>query len=491
MMKKTIEILAPCGDEESFFASINNGADAIYLGLGDFNARAKSTFFTTENLRKYVRIAHLFNVKVYITTNTILLDEEIDSFIHFAKECVKAKVDAFIIQDLAVAEIFKQCFTDVVLHASTQLGIHNVAGAKMAKSLGFSRVVLSRESKLDDILAIKKETNIEIEYFVQGALCVSFSGNCYLSEHELGKSGNRGKCAQLCRLPYTAMIDNKVVGSGYLLSARDLCLIENLAILKKANVDSLKIEGRLRRAGYVAQCVKSYKSALENLNTKFDLNKEKHDLKKVFSRGDFLTRAYLDEGTPDNVINPHIQNHLGIEIGKVVKTQPFKDLTKIWINSSHAIHSNDGLKLLDGETEMGSLGVGNVEKINQDTFVIYSKTKVKPNYRVFLTLDSENEKALTSHTRKLAIDAIVLAKENSKLALTFKFNDCTCTAISEYICPPAASNPTSFDELYNQVSKLNDTNFVLNSFDGDIENVFIPKSIINQLRRDCAQNLED
>ncbi len=484
-----MEILAPCGDEESFFAAVNNGADAIYLGLGDFNARAKSTFFTRDNIRDYVKLAHLFGVKVYVTTNTILLDNEISSFLEFAKICVDSKVDAFIIQDLAVAKIFKENFKNVVMHASTQMGIHNVSGAKIAKELGFTRVVLSRETKLDDIMAIKRETGLEIEYFVQGALCVSFSGNCYLSEFELGKSGNRGKCAQLCRLPYTAIQNGKVLGSGYLLSARDLCLIENLDKLQKAEVDSLKIEGRLRRAGYVAQCVQSYRKALDNVD--FNLKQEKLNLKKVFSRGEFNNLAYLEKGTPNNIINPQIQNHLGIEIGKVIKTQPFKELTKIWISSSTPIHSGDGLKFLFNDKEQCSLGVGNVERVATNEYVIYSKAPVQKGFNVFLTLDSEHEKELNNVARKLKIDVVITAKQNLPLAVSLKCGEIFSKLESDYICPKATSSPTSSEELTTQFSKLNDTNFELGKLKIDTFDVFIPKSVINKLRRDAISKLQD
>ena len=406
--------------------------------------------------------------------------------------CVEAKVDAFIIQDLAVAAIIKENFSNVVMHASTQMGIHNTWGAIIAKSLGFTRVVLSREVKLSDIKNIKKATGLEIEYFVQGALCVAFSGNCYLSATELDKSGNRGKCAQLCRLPYTATLDNKLVGSGYLLSARDLCLIDNLKELEEAGVDSLKIEGRLRRAGYVAQCVQSYKKALLSLSQgkPFDSTLEKHELAKVFSRGEYNERAYLDCGVPQNVINPLVQNHLGIKIGHVIKTAPFKDLTKIWLRSSHPIHAGDGLKFWDNG-EKASLGVGNVEKISSNEYVIYSKTKVLPNYEVYLTLDSEHENKMLTNQKKLPIEAKIIAKVDAPLELTLTCACSTITRSSNYICPQATSTPTSKEELINQINKLNDTAFTLNDIDAIVENVFIPKSIINQLRRETVLALTE
>ena len=290
------EILAPAGDAQSFYAALNAGADAIYLGLTDFSARKSAENFTLSNLSQFTDRAHLFGVKVYITINTLVTDDEMPRFLDLVKTCVLAKADAFIVQDFGCAYLLKNLFPNIELHASTQMGIHNVDGARFAKSLGFSRVVLSREATLQDIIQIKQETGLEIEYFVQGALCVAFSGNCYFSALEHNQSGNRGKCLQLCRLPYTAYLDNKNVGSGYLLSARDLCLMPNIEELINAGVDSFKIEGRLRRAGYVAQSVASYRSAIDSLsqNKQFDLNSEIDKLKRVFSRGEFNYSAYLN-----------------------------------------------------------------------------------------------------------------------------------------------------------------------------------------------------
>lgn len=493
-----MEILAPCGDGESFFAAINNGADAIYLGLGDFNARAKSTFFTTDNIREYIKIAHIFGVKVYITTNTLLKNEEIPAFMEFARKCVSARADAFIVQDFAVAKILREAFDNVEIHASTQMGINNVAGALLAKKLGFTRIVLARETKLDDIIAIKKATGLEIEYFVQGALCVSYSGNCYFSQYEFGKSGNRGECMQLCRLPYSAFIDNKKIGDGYLLSPRDLSLIENLKTLQDAGVDSLKIEGRLRRAGYVAQSVLSYRkvvNALEN-SQKIDINNEKIALKKVFSRGEFNTRAYLDVGVPDNIINPKIQNHLGIEIGTVLSTETFKDLYRVKLKTNIEIHSGDGLKFLDeGGKEYASLGVGNVEKISGNLYWIYTKNKLKTGSKIYRTVDAENENKLLNNTRKIEVFANVFARMDKPLKIEFYLykngEKISAEIETNYICPKAQNSPTNKEEINTQISKLNDTYFVLSNTKIEVQNVFIPKSVLNQARRDCVALLQE
>ena len=249
---KTVELLAPSGNEEALFAAINNGADAVYLGLSSFNARIKADNFNTDNIRKITHFAHLFGVKVYITVNTIIKNNEVNEFLNMIDECVNAKVDAFIIQDYGVAYLLKSRYKDIVMHASTQLGIHNLSGALVAQKLGFKRIILSRETTLEDIKNIKQNTDLEIEYFIQGALCVSFSGNCYMSSLISGLSGNRGKCQQYCRKKYAAMLNDEFISKEYHLSTKDLCLIKRLRDLVDAGVCSFKIEGRLRHVGYVS-----------------------------------------------------------------------------------------------------------------------------------------------------------------------------------------------------------------------------------------------
>ena len=194
-----VEILAPVGSIESLYTAIAHGANAVYLGLPKFQARAKAQDFTYENLQSYVAFAHAFNVKVYLTLNTLVTNEEWPELLQTIDIAMQAGIDAFILQDLGVAYTIKTRYPQAVLHASTQMGINNVYGAKIAEKLGFQRVVLARETTLEDIRAIKEQTQLEIEYFVQGALCVAYSGNCYLSSLTNGCSGNRGMCKQLCR----------------------------------------------------------------------------------------------------------------------------------------------------------------------------------------------------------------------------------------------------------------------------------------------------
>ena len=367
-----LEILSPAGSSECFYANIHNGCDAVYLGLSKFNARMKAQNFTLENIREYVKYAHKYNVKVYITINTLLNDNDIEDLISMIKSLIDAKVDAFIVQDLGVAHLLKNSFKNIVLHASTQMGIHNLYGAKIAEELGFSRIVLSRETSLADIKEIKQNTNLEIEYFVQGALCVAFSGNCYFSSIEKSASGNEGKCLQLCRLPYS---NNLTHETAYYLSARDLSLLENLEKLIDAGVTSFKIEGRMRHAGYTATATHIYKSALTLLSTnslsKEFINNSENELRISYSRGDYNKNAYLHKSINEPIIFSDYQNHIGVKIGIVTKTSPFKNgLIKATLKLNQPIFEGDGLKIINPKTktQVASLGVGNINQINDNEF---------------------------------------------------------------------------------------------------------------------------
>lgn len=274
------EILAPCGAFEQLQAAINAGADAVYLGYGEFNARRNAKNFTFEELKEAVEYCHSFGVKVHATVNTLIKDNEIEKIYSVLTDLAKADVDAVIVQDLGVARIIKQSFPDLIMHASTQLTVHNVTGAKLLKSLGFSRVVLSRELSEKEIAKITKETDIEIEVFIHGALCMCISGGCYLSSVLGQRSGNRGLCAQPCRLDFT--LNNR----DHALSLKDMCHIPYIKKLKEIGVTSFKIEGRMKRPEYVYASVLACKQALKG--EKPDLE----TLKNVFSRSGF-TDGYI------------------------------------------------------------------------------------------------------------------------------------------------------------------------------------------------------
>ena len=489
-----LEVLSPAGNAECFFAALNNGADAIYLGLSNFNARMKAENFTTKNIREFVKKAHLHGVKIYVTINILLEDENFEELVNMVKILVDAKVDAYIVQDLGVAHVLKNAFEDIVLHASTQMGIHNLQGAKAAEQLGFSRVVLSRETTLEDIKQIKQNTSLEIEYFVQGALCVAFSGNCYLSSLENGASGNEGKCLQLCRLPYTNNVNGK---SAYHLSARDLCLLDNLKTLIDAGVTSFKIEGRMRHAGYTATATHIYKSAIKQIATnsfnKTFINSAKKSLKESFSRGEFNNNAYLFRSKKNEIIYSDYQNHIGTKIGKVKAVQQFKnDLFKVEIESTHEIKPGDGLKIINNQTkeQVASLGVGNVEKLKNGNFVFFTKNKFSSGLDVHLTQNKENEENLLKNAKKIKINVKIIAKAGFPIKIFASNKFAKIEFETEHALEKSKTTPLSKLDIITQFSKISNTDFEIETITAETNDVFTPKSLLNEARRKMIELLE-
>ena len=293
-----MKLLSPAGNFESLKSAVYNGADEVYLGVNQFNARNNVDGFTAENLKDAVSFAHLFDVKVNLAINILFSDNELQSAVDLVVNAYNDGVDSFIIQDLGLAKILHDNYPEIQLHASTQMGIHNLEGVRAILPYGFTRVVLSRETPLDEIKRIKDNVNIEIEYFVQGALCVSFSGNCYMISMLFNASGNRGRCKQLCRLPFTMEVDGKKIKDGYLLSAKDINMTDRLLDLEKSGVDVLKIEGRARRPEYVSMVTSEYRKALDGKPF------SKENIKLAFNRE--FTAGYFD-GNGDIIIEGDLQ----------------------------------------------------------------------------------------------------------------------------------------------------------------------------------------
>ncbi len=493
-----VELLAPAGDKKSLYAAVMGGASAVYLGLGNFNARMKAENFSEEDLKETVEFAHFYGVKVYVAINTILQNCELAQLLECVRAAVKAGADAFLVQDIGVCRLLRERFEGIELHASTQMGIHNLEGAKVAERMGVKRVVLSRETTLEDIKAIKAGTSLELEYFVQGALCVAFSGECYMSSVEQGASGNRGLCKQMCRLPYEARL-GEFKKTGYLLSARDLCLAESVGELRKAGVEAFKIEGRMRREGYVAKAVSVYRKFVFGAEDKLSAE-DKFALKTAFSRGEYLLRPYLDGGTP-SVVEPRFCNHTGVEIGKVVEVRPFKrDLFEVTAALNMPIADGDGLKLFDGDVEKASLGVGGVRREGKNTYKFVTSTRVKEGWSVRLTLDSAAERALLENKRYREMKMFVTAMAGGPLIMRA---ECIVTdrhgervtveaeACSETLLEVAKNAPMSEDMLREQATKTTYAGFVTTSCDVRTDGVFAPKSAVNCVRRELLQKLTE
>ena len=297
----SVEILVPAGSYENFVAAVNNGADAVYLGGSSFSARANAVNFSDEEIAQAVKYAHIRGVKVYVALNTLVEDSRLYDAYNFAKFCYECGVDALIVQDLGVLSMLRECFPEFKLNASTQMTIHNLKGVRAAERAGFSRVVLSRELSKAEIGDICAEADAEIEVFAHGALCMSYSGQCLMSSFIGGRSGNRGACAQPCRLPYslTDADGNIICENKYLLSLKDLCLLDEIGTLDKLGVTSLKIEGRMKNSSYVAMSSHLYDKYRNGGRVeKSDMD----DLQSVFSRSGF-TKGYFENSTGRHMLN--------------------------------------------------------------------------------------------------------------------------------------------------------------------------------------------
>lgn len=338
-MKNNVELLSPAGDMDCVRAAVQNGADAIYLGASSFNARASATNFTMDELKEVINYAHVRNVKVHLALNTLIKNNEFSEALSIAEKAYEFGVDAIIVQDLGLASVLINSFPKLDIHASTQMTTHNLGGVKFLEGLGVKRAVISRELSLREIEYICRNSNIEIEAFIHGALCISYSGQCLFSSMVGGRSANRGKCAQACRLPYKLLEDNTVIDSGYLLSPRDLCGLDFLPSLIEAGVKSFKIEGRLKSPEYVATVTRIYRKYIDLYfsSNPYEVNiKDRKDLLQVFNRGNFSV-GHLDKEPNLNLVFKEKQNNMGIYIGNVSNYDSKKGHVTLNLNDMLAV----------------------------------------------------------------------------------------------------------------------------------------------------------
>ncbi len=316
-MKKP-ELLLPVGTREMLTAAINNGANAVYFGVPHWNARGRTEDFTFENVEEMIQYARARGVRTFLAMNVLVFEREIISLPEFLERLISLKPDAFIIQDIGLARLIRAIAPDQEIHASTQMTLSSGEAINLVKSIGFNRAVLARELSLKEIAAIKATTDLELEVFVHGALCVSYSGQCLTSENFGGRSANRGQCAQSCRLPYRIFVDGKEyldTEAKYLFSPHDLCALPKLDNLAEIGVDSLKVEGRLKSPEYVAAVSNAYRKALDKLSLQ---EKDKEPLEVLFSRG--LRTGWLDGDNHQDLVDGTFSNHHGQFLGQVTKT---------------------------------------------------------------------------------------------------------------------------------------------------------------------------
>ncbi|MBQ8406043.1 MAG: U32 family peptidase [Clostridia bacterium] len=459
-----LEILAPAGNEACANAAINNGADAIYLGLSAFSARQSAENFDEAAFRRLILKAHCLGVKVYVAMNTLVKDEEISAFFSNLLFAWNMGADAIIMQDLLLGKLVHELYPQIVLHASTQAGICTVEGAQFAKECGFSRVILARETPISEIQQIAQL--IETEVFVQGALCTCFSGQCYFSSFAGGNSGNRGRCKQPCRKLY-AYNRNGNQEKTYALSLSDLCVGEDIQKLIAAGVTSFKIEGRMRREEYVAAAVSYYRGILDGAQS---LNARLSDLKRTYNRGNY-TKG-LAFGQDKRFLSTAVQGHLGEKVG-VVKVVNGEYL----VESSFQPRQGDAFKILrDGKEVGGAIYTKTVRK----AFIISSKNRLKNGDGVFITTDVEvNERVLKTERRGRLTISLRFVEGEKPIAI---FGD--KQFVGENALQTAQNQPLTIEQLKTCFSKTDGLPLDVDFADIILlGNIFIPKSELNAFRR--------
>lgn len=493
---KKVELLSPVGNKEMLKQAIHNGCDAVYLSGKRFGARAFCDNFQKDELIDAIKYCHLYNVKIYITINTIIFDNEVDEFLMYVKFLYENGVDAVIMQDIGMISKVKNLYPNLEIHASTQCHNHNEEVIKYLKKLGVSRVVLARELSIKEISKMK--CDIEKEVFIHGALCVCYSGCCLFSSMNGNRSGNRGECVASCRLPYKLIEnDSKVTTDGkYLLSTKELCSLNNLKEILDSGIDSLKIEGRMKSPEYVGYVTRLYRKLIDDYYNKKDLvitNEEITNLKKLFNRK--FTKGFLNDEDKSNIINIKTPNHQGIPIGKIIDINKYK----IKILLTEDLNQEDGIRFVSQNKGMI------VNKLYDETnklirevkkgniAIIDNKIGIKTKDEIIKTTDILLLKQLQKiEEKKINVSFIIKAKLNEKLQITITDDLNNSITLTKNVIEKSINNPTTKENILKQITKLGSTPFICNNTTIDMDdNIFIPIKEINELRRQLTNKLKE
>lgn len=526
MFMEKPELLAPCGDFECLKAAVQNGADSVYLGTAEFNARNRAKNFDEDTLKKAIIYAKLRNVKVHITLNILIKNKEFEDAVKLAIKVYNLGADAIIVQDLGLLTYLLKNYPQIPVHASTQMTTHNLAGVKQLQNMGVQRVVLSRELSLNEIKNICSNTTVEIETFIHGALCICYSGQCLFSSIIGGRSGNRGLCAQPCRLPYQLIDeDNITLDKGYLLSPRDLNGIKYLPELIRAGVKCFKIEGRLKSPEYVGIITRFYRKYIDivfhypnlsneqilaiisnNLEVKNESTSmsDLEEVTQVFNRGGFSS-GHLDNTANRELIFKDKPNNIGFYLGKIEKFNPNKGyLTlkacvpleigdKVGINSdtytvSELMMNNENIR----KSNVGNMiTIGRMKGNFKHGLAVYKLQNKTLNYSIAPTFKEDKE------FKKQTLNAKVSLLKNVPMSFSISCNDDSSIYFGKEITitsseiPSIAENlPTSKDKIIAQISKTGNTPFLFEHIDLALDdNLFVPVSTINELRRNALNSL--
>ena len=485
-----MELLAPAGTMENFMAALESGADAIYLGGKVFNARAHAANFGIDELREAVRLAHILDVSVYVTVNILIGDTELGELENYLKDLDSIGVDAIIVQDLAVAEIAKRVAPNIHLHGSTQMTAATLDAVRFYESLGFTRVVLARELSLKEIQHICKHCKAEIEVFVHGALCVCYSGQCLMSSFIGGRSGNRGACAQPCRLPYE-LLDSKGTSllpkhEAYLLSPKDLNYSEHMNELVAAGVTSFKVEGRMKKVSYVRQVIGTYREILDEASIHENQRKA---LASGFNRG--FSTAYLEDTVGRQMMTVVAPNHQGKPIG-----ESYTKKGEVYLSLTEPIEQGSLVKILQSNGSVTYYTVDDEWTCVSDTMYKGRPAEGLAVGQLYLASTPKNTKSrgLQEFTRKYDMSVYLSIGSNGETNYTeltaILDSGLSVTVTNEYVPAIANKVPTSLEKVTEQLGRLGNTLFRLSYVDIPDGPYMWPASVLNALRRDAVTALE-
>lgn len=501
-MNQKIELLSPVGDFECLVAAVQNGADAVYFGADKFNARINGINFSNEELKKAITYAKLRNVKTYLTLNILIKNDEFKEAIELVEYAYECGIDALIVQDLGLARFIIKNYPDLEVHASTQMTVHNVEGVKELKKLGFKRVVLSRELNLDEIKDIYNQTKEDLEVFVHGALCISYSGQCLMSSIIGQRSGNRGKCAGTCRLPYELINkkENKIVDKGYLLSSKDVCTLDILPELLETGVMSLKIEGRMKTPEYVGVVTSIYRKYIDLALSKdkyiVDEN-DKKELMQVFNRGGFST-GYLKGKLGKNMMYTKRPNHIGIVLGTVISYNSNKGYVKIKLKENMEL--GDSIKINESSCKSSELMKNNNNIKTAKTGEIVTIGRIKGNIKasdivyktVSVSLENKINQTLTKDVRKRKVFCKVEIEtgKEAKIDILDLQTQISSNVIGN-IVEKGQTQVANEERIKAQINKMGGTVFELESIVVNLsKDAYISIKELNELRRKALEELE-
>lgn len=505
-----IDLLSPVGDFDCLKAAVQNGANSVYFGANLFSARAFASNFDLDELKNAIQYARIRGVKTNLTLNTLIKNDEFEDAFNLAKKAYEFGIDAIIVQDLGLAKMLIKSFPDLAIHASTQMSVHNLQGVLELQELGFKRVVLSRELSIGEIEYICRNSNVEIECFIHGALCISYSGQCLFSSMIGGRSGNRGKCAQPCRLPYKLLENNSVIDSGYLLSTRDICGLDFIPDMINAGVTCLKIEGRMKKPEYVATVTRIYRKYIDLAESSEPYVVDDADRKilmQAFNRGSFSCGHLSNEPNKKLVFKDKSDN-MGLFLGKVEKYNSNKGYITVKLNEPIEVGDTVALERESGTYNVSEVMVSNKNikgtKVGQTVTIGRMKGNIKLGDKIFkMSSKSQNSIAndsLRFENRKVALNCEVTVKENQPLEINITsandldiYKNLNITSTLDVLPVEAKNRPISKDDIIAQINKTNSTPFNFANINVNLDdNLFLPKvSSLNELRRTALENVEN